>query len=121
MKKMKVYTKLIIGYIILDLLVVICLYFGYKSVNQVLVATDPESYIRHYNIFSVCMLVICIGIVGFISVNIARTIRKSIKQLAEAAEQMAAGRVDIELKKMRDDEFGNVIDKYQIVIDNIRE
>lgn len=121
MKKMKVHTKLIIGFIILDLLILWSLFCSYKTVNKVLLMPHPESYIRHYNIFSACLLVLCIVIGGIVSIGITRMIKKEIRQLADAAGQMAAGRLDIDLVKKRDDEFGEVIDEYQKVINHIRE
>ena len=121
MKKVKVYTKLIIGFSILDVLMLICLYCGYQTVNNLLSVGDPEGYIQNYNIFMGCLLVACIIIGGIVSVDVARTLRKSMKQLSYAAEQMAAGRMDMNLKKIREDEFGEVIDEYQKVVEHIRE
>ena len=49
---------------------------------------------------------IAIAITLFLVFLILRDIRESMTMLSEAAKQFAAGRTDIVLKKLRDDEFG---------------
>lgn len=120
MKKMKVYTKVVLGFVIFDILMLFCLLCGYQTVNHLLSVNDPESYIKNYNIFVGCLLVVCVVIGAVVSVQTARTLRKSVKQLSDAAILMAEGRTDVKLEKLRDDEFGQVIDEYQEVIDNMR-
>ncbi len=120
MSKMKVRTKLAIGFAILDLLLFGSIYCGYSTANQVLTKEDPEKYIRNYNYFCGVLFLVSMGIAAIITVYILRTIRKSLAQLSDAAGQLAAGCVNVELKKYRDDEFGKVIDDYQRVVERMR-
>ena len=55
-----------------------------------------------------------------IAVSLIRIINKSVSQLSRAATEIAQGRVDIELVKYHNDEFGELVDKYTEVINNIK-
>ena len=121
MKKMKVSTKVIVGFLILDLMTLVCLVCGYKTVNHLLEIKDQASYIQNYNIFAGCLLAVCIVVGSIIVIDVTKTLRKSIDQLSDAASQMAAGKMDVNLVKLRNDEFGQVIDEYQIVLNNIKD
>ena len=44
----------------------------------------------------------------------------SVRQLSDAAKDIAMGRVDIELVKHNNDEFGDLVDEYKQVIGNIK-
>ena len=121
MKKMKVYTKVVMGFVIFDILMLFCLFCGYQTVNNLLSVDNPQTYINNYNIFVGILLVVCIIVGAIISVETSRTLRKSMKQLSDAAILMAEGRTDVKLEKLRDDEFGQVIDEYQEVVNNMKE
>lgn len=120
MKSMKVHTKLIAGFLIMDIMVVLSLYFGYSSAKRIIGVANPQSYLNNYLIFTVVSFILASIIMGYISIGLTRTIRKSVEQLSDAAEQISIGKVDINLEKHRDDEFGQLTDKYQNVVDNIR-
>lgn len=120
MKDMKIRTKLAIGFAILDLLLFTAIYFGYSSVNKVLDQNDPELFIKRYNDTMLVVFILSAAIGTVITIVILRTIRKSLNQLSDAASKLASGSVDIKLTKLRDDEFGKVIDDYQAVIDRMR-
>lgn len=119
-RKMKINTKLIIGFLVLDALMVIAIYAGYVTVNQIVTAENPEGYVRSYNIFSMLLALLCLFTGTAVAVTLTRTIGKSIRQLSDVAKQMAAGHVDIELKKRADDEFGQVIDDYAQVLEGLQ-
>ncbi len=120
MKDMKIRTKLAIGFAILDLLLFTTIYYGYASVNKVLEQEDPHAFIMHYN-YTIGAIFIISAIIGtVITIVILRTIRKSLNQLSDAAAKLASGSVDIQLNKFRNDEFGKVIDDYQVVVERMR-
>ena len=83
-------------------------------------ASDPQAYLNDYLIFTVVSVIVASIIMGCISIGLTRNIRKSVEQLSDAAEQISIGRVDINLEKHNNDEFGQLIDKYQKVVDNVR-
>lgn len=120
MKDMKVHTRLVLGFTEIGILVVLALGAGYSSSVRIMNADNPEKYLANYRIFSIIALALALIDIIYVSVMITRTIRLSVEQLSEAAKQISSGKVDIVLKKERQDEFGDLIDQYQEVIDNMR-
>ena len=55
-----------------------------------------------------------------IAFALIKIINKSVEQLSRAASDIAMGRVDIELVKYHNDEFGELVDKYTEVVNNIK-
>ncbi|MCI9210200.1 MAG: HAMP domain-containing protein [Eubacterium sp.] len=72
------------------------------------------------NIISIVLIVISIVITLVIALSIIKAIMISVRQLSDAAKDIAMGRVDIELVKHNNDEFGDLVDEYKQVIDNIK-
>ena len=120
MKNMKIRTKLIIAFTIPVILTIVNAVIGILSINSVEHAADPVSYGRNAQLFFVGVTLIAIVITVMCSSSIIRLIRKSLEQLTEAARKIANGQTNIEMKKYNDDEFGELIDDYQKVIDNIK-
>ncbi len=79
-----------------------------------------SNYKRSFTVFS--FVIIGIGLVSIISlgVYVARSIRNSLKQIVKAIKTIGDGGVDVELKKLCDDEFGEIIDALEITIENIK-
>ena len=119
MKNMKTVTKLIIGFIVVDLFVILSMYIGVATASKIITVPNPEHYLRSYQIFSVIAFLVAMLILGGISITMCRTIRFSVDQLSDVAKQIALGKVDIALVKRKDDEFGQLVDEYQQVVDNI--
>ncbi len=119
-KKMKVVTKLIITFIIMDLLIIFNLYLGYSSAQRILVAGNPEKYLQSYRLFTGIMMIVALALTSWISISIINTIRRSIAQLTDVAKQISMGKVDVDLVQRSNDEFGILIGDYQRVVDNIR-
>jgi len=120
MKNMKIHTKLIMGFLIMDILVTVSLIFGYTSGREIIHLEDQEGYLQNYLIFTIAAFIVVTIIMGYISISITRTIRTSLAQLSDAANQIAMGKVDVNLEKQADNEFGDLIEKYQNVVENVR-
>ena len=71
-------------------------------------------------IFTIALGVVSALIVFFIALSLTKAINSSLTKLSNAAKDIAAGRVDIELVKEREDEFGELVDEYNKVIDNMK-
>ena len=119
-KNMKIHTKLILAFVSLDVLVILVLYMGYASVNGVLNANNQEQFVKVYNLVTLVLAVVVFAIMGVVSVSVTRSIRQAVAQLSDMAKQIADGKVDIQIEKTSNDEFGQLIEDYQEVIDNIR-
>ncbi len=72
------------------------------------------------NIVSFGMIIFSVIISLLIAFSLIKIINKSVAQLSSAARDIAMGRVDIELVKFHNDEFGDLVDRYTEVIENIK-
>ena len=114
MSSVKMRTRLIAGFGIIGLLILI---MGVISYN-VLASSDADT--MKEQIILVVLLAATLGFSVFLSVSIIRDIRLSLEILSEAAREIAMGNANITLKKLRDDEFGVVVDEFQKIVDNIK-
>ena len=66
MKDMKITTKLMISFLIIDVLLFISLYTGYTTAAKIIHVEDQEHYLRSYAMFTavevVVMVIIMLGI-----------------------------------------------------------
>ena len=72
------------------------------------------------DIVSVSLIVVSIIITLVIALSIIKAIMVSVRELSGAAKDIALGRVDINLVKHGNDEFGMLVDEYRDVISNIK-
>ena len=161
MKDMKMKTKLIIGFAIPTIFIIINVVLGMSSISnirnrvaemqkeevvdieqtmkdigadeekaQVLIeaisgvqANSLESIEKmafNSNIFSFALVAVSVVITVTLSLNLIKAINKSVMQLSRAAREIAAGRVDVEMVKYHNDEFGELVDEYMEVINNMK-
>lgn len=120
MKNVKFYTKLIVSYIILGILLILLLFVSHNAARDILSVDDPQKYLTNYSIFGAAVFVVMVAIMAFVLVNLGRTIRLATAQLNNAAKDLATGKVDITIEKQGNDEFGTMLDELQTVINNIK-
>ncbi len=72
------------------------------------------------NLFSIGLVVLSVLITVVLSTNLIKAINKSVSQLSRAAKEIASGRVDVEMVKYHNDEFGELVDEYMQVINNMK-
>ena len=122
MKNMKMKTRLIGGFLIPIVLTTLNVIFGILSMHSIRTeeAARQAATARNATIFSVVILVISIVITVVVAADLVKTIQKSVKQLSDAAKDIAMGKVDIHMEKYNNDEFGDLVDEYVEVINNIK-
>ncbi len=123
MKNMKMKTKMIIGFMIpiaLTLFNIVISNLTTKKAASITDAQRLEAYVRNASIFTVVVAVLSVAVTIFVAAALIKIIEKSVVQLSDAADSIAMGRVNIEMVKYNDDEFGDLVDKYRQVIDNIK-
>ncbi len=122
MKNVKIKTRLIGAFAISIILTVINVIFGILSIRGVVNSEGDmeQRYATNASIFTITVLIISIIIVLLIAMSIIKTISVSVKQLSDAAKDIAQGRVNIKLEKHANDEFGELVDEYTEVINNIK-
>ncbi|MCI8377786.1 MAG: HAMP domain-containing protein [Lachnospiraceae bacterium] len=123
MKNLKVRTKMFFGFLIPILLVIANMILSEVTTAMAIHIVEPEEqerFIRNATYATVALGVVAIIITLVVAVYLIRTIDRSVAQLSNAAKDIAAGRVDIEMKKYANDEFGKLVDEYTEVINNIK-
>lgn len=120
MKNMKIVTKLSLGFIIIDLLLIVALYTGYSTAATIINVDDPVHYLGSYAKFTAVEFVITMIITGGISFYMINMIKKTLAEVTNAAAALAQGKVDIKLVKKSDDEMGQLVEHFQDAIDNVR-
>ncbi|MBD5136759.1 MAG: methyl-accepting chemotaxis protein [Lachnospiraceae bacterium] len=119
MKDMKMKTKTIIGFAIPAILVIVNVLIG-DLVAEAISKSNIDSLSKSSTIFTSIIAIISVIIIFMIGRSIIREIEKNVSQLYEAAKDIAIGRVDIDLTKYHNDEFGALVDEYNKVIDNMK-
>ena len=121
LKDMKINTKLISGFVIIDILVVILVYCGYSTCCKFVEGvSNPERYLKNYGIFITVTMLLLVAVMAFISIGVTRSIRLSVENLKKAADSLAEGDCETKLVKVCNDELGSLIDEFEKVIDNMR-
>ena len=122
MKDMKIKTRLIGGFCIPIFLTTVNVIFGIMSMHRITHADEAarDAASRNSMIFSIAALVISIAITMYFAYDLIKTIQKSLVLLSDAAKEIARGHVDIHLEKYNNDEFGDLVDEYTKVVDNIK-
>ena len=123
MKNLKMKTKLILGFLVPVVLTIVNMYLNKLAMATALKIKDPvkeASYERNAEIFTTSITVIAIIITVFVALALIKAIEKSVKQLSDAADEIAMGHINVEMVKYNNDEFGQLVDKYRQVIENIK-
>ena len=123
MKNMRMKTKLILGFGLPILIILINVVFSDLTTRSALGITDEakqESFMLGSVIFTVLLALVSIGITVAIALFLIKTIEKSVLQLSDAAKEIAKGHVEINMVKYNNDEFGELVDEYTKVIENIK-
>lgn len=121
MKKMKIYTKLIIVFLIFDVLILSIIWMGYSTAQTIAKLEDPTRYLHNYNIFSGVILVVTILIMTVSSIGFSRDMRKGFGKLTDIAQKLADGEIDIDIEEHGSDEFGVLLDDFELLLQSTKE
>ena len=120
MKNFKIVTKLYLGFLVMDIYVILSQAIGYLNAKKIVGVDNPEKFLNSYGWFTLFLFLMAIVASSVISVYLIRSIRISLKQLMNATEEMKKGKVDVELEKIHDDEIGALIDSFREMIEGTR-
>lgn len=120
MKNVKVKTKLILGFIIPIMLTILNVVLGNMITKRAVFAKNSETFVRNANLFTIGIVIISTIITLGIALYLVALIERSIAQLSNAAKEIAMGHVNVELVKYNNDEFGDLVDEYTKVVENIK-
>ena len=113
-KKMMMRTKIIIGFVALDIIALFLIWAGYSTASTIVTqweTINPEKYLMSYTIFTGILLAAFLIVAGIISIALPRQLRLSSKNLINVTREITKGNMDVEIKKLYNDEFGLVIDE----------
>lgn len=123
MKNMKMKTKLILGFLVPIAITVINILIGDLTTKWAASITnekEKEIFTNLSTVATAVFAVVSVVVTVLIALGLIKTIEKSVKQLADAAKEIAMGHVNINLVKYNNDEFGELVDEYNSVIENIK-
>lgn len=123
-KNLTMRTKIIFSFIVLEILAILMLLGGYVTITTLATSEGPinvEGYYTSFKVFSGLLLVLFFIIAGGIMVTIPAQLKKSSDNLIKTTREIAKGNMDVEIKKIYNDEFGAVIDEYAIMVESIRK
>lgn len=120
MKNMKMKTKMILGFAIPIVLTIINVVIGELASASVARAVNVDAYLRNSNIFTAALAIVSVLITVIVAASLIKEIDKNVVQLSNAAKEIAMGRVEVDLVKYNEDEFGELVDAYNRVIENIK-
>lgn len=120
MKNMKVHTKIILSFVFLDFFAVVDILLGCYFAMSLMANEDKEAAIRKMSIVSGIEIVFFMVIATILVLLLCRLIRISLKQIRDVATEIAEGNVEVEVRKKRNDEFGNVMDEMERMVNTIR-
>jgi len=122
-KNKKIRTQLIIGFSIIEVLVVALLYSGYTTAATIvtLPTERQKSYLSSYATFSAVIFIVMVIVITGIAVVMTKKISSNLKDLQAAAGAMAQGQIDVVVEKKANDEFGALIDDVGMLVQGIAD
>jgi len=118
-KNMKITTQLFIGFIVIDLVMIMSLYVGYTTASKMADVSNPAEYLSKYAYTTAIFFILMIICTGGIAFTLLRTIKKAFGEIDKAASALVQGKTKVTLKKMGNNEFGKLINDIQSIVDNI--
>lgn len=120
MKNMKFKTRLIACFAIVIILTGLVAFAGINTLTTVRKKNVSNSYVQNAEMFMCALVFVAIVITLIMATSLLKDVQRNMKMLSTAATDIAAGRVDVELQKFREDEFGELVDDFQKIVDTIK-
>ena len=118
---MKLRTKLIAGFVLLEVMIIFSVWTGMSTVNRVLhKGAGTETYYSNFVIFDLIALALMLAVSTVLCVSILRTMRIAVETLSEGAKNLAKGDVEKDVVLEGRDEFAELAGEFQQAIENIR-
>lgn len=120
MKNVKMKTRLVLGFGAPICLTALNLIISVMALRGAAAADHTPSYVTSASIFIGSLAAASIVVMILVAMSIIRALEKNVDQLYESAKKIAMGRIDVNMTRYRDDEFGLLVDEYSKVIENIK-
>lgn len=113
-------TRLVLGFGAPICLTALNLIISVMALRGAAAANHTPSYVTSASIFIGSLAAASIVVMILVAMSIIRALEKNVDQLYESAKKIAMGRVDVNMTRYRNDEFGLLVDEYSKVIENIK-
>jgi len=120
-KDIKISTKLSICFIIIDILLIACIYAGYFTVNNIVDYPNPAGYIKSYNAFCAVMAIVMLIVTTGMLVVVGGELKKALAKFSVAAKDLAQGDINVELGINNNTEFGLLAKDVGDLVQNLRK
>lgn len=120
-KDLKVTTLLTIAFTIIDMIIVLLLYSGYSTASTIIHEEDPAHYLSSYATFTAACFIVVMTVSTSIAVFMFRVVKNSSLSVGNACKALSEGKLDVEIKKTSNNEFGVMLDELQAVVDSLKE
>lgn len=114
-------NKLIITFLVADLIILLVIVQGYLFSNNQLAAENPVKYTQNYHVFMGAMLFIAIVFMGITTISFIRGFRIGFEKVSKITHELTAGNLDVDMGEIKNDEFGRLILDYKKLIEAQKE
>lgn len=122
MKNVSLRKKIVMAFVIIDIMLAYNIFIGYFVSKAVYKMENPTKSLSIYGIWCIVMFLISAVIMTIITYTLLKTIRVSIEAIRGAESQILEGKIEhIKLEKYANDEFGEIIDVFKLMSDNMVE
>lgn len=118
MKNVKMTTRMILGFVSIDIILLIVVAYGFISAEKLatLTGTQAQKYLSTFRLNVIVMVIIALLILTVVAVSLTHGLRLALAQMSKVAQSIAIGDVNVELQKKSNDEFGHLIDEFTEVV-----
>lgn len=114
-------NKLIITFLVADLIILLVIVQGYLFSNNQLAAENPVKYTQNYHVFMGAMLFIAIVFMSITTISFIRGFRIGFERVSKITHELTAGNLDVDMGEIKNDEFGRLILDYKKLIEAQKE
>ncbi len=121
MKDLTIRTRLIMGFSIIIVLSAILCCFEVSTFEQILLSDNPKRYadIAKIVIGALGAVIVIFGL--SLEFSLVKYIRVNLDNITMASKKIALGEIDVKIQKLRNDEFGVLVDAIDQMLKGIQE
>ena len=120
MRNLKIRTRMILAFAVPVVLTIINVILGELTTEGAVNASNVDSYLSNATIFSTAIAAISVLIMVVLGASLIKSIMVPLRRLTEITKDIAKGRIDIQLTKHGSDEFADLVDEFQKMVDNTK-
>lgn len=120
-KDIKFYNRLVISYVIANILVAVIFIGASIALKGAVNSENPQAYLTQFKGFAIVVGIALFAFLMYSAWFNSRMVRINVTALSKVAKALSAGDTNVTIKKIADNEFGDLMDEYQALVDHTRE